>query len=436
MNRHVKIEKIAIVGVTELSYAEKVLESIDAHLLEEAERNLALSITQDSSEEKEQLAELLFSRGFIEEAKKVYQSLKEHTLYKEESTVRLAEIYLEEGNDLAALEELLQIPKASSYYVQALLVQADLYQTQGLYEVSEQKLKEAHGILPNEPIVLFALAELHFEMGQYYQAMKEYETLQEEGYSEFAGVDLLLRLGEMNSQMGNWREAVEFYQTSLEHEENPTVYFQLAVTYFQMKEYPLAIQNLNKLKELDPFYTSLYPLLMQAYEKSENMDSALAALEEGLTSDQTNRALFLIGAKLYRSNGEDEKAIPLLERALALQPDNEEARLELAKIMEHQEELEQAIEVLNQHEEESDPKIFWRKASVYEELEEYENARTLYEKAAPFLLKNEAFLKDYLLFLRDEGEWARAEELLQQAKQEGVLSEENQAFLEALIRKE
>ncbi len=52
--------------------------------------------------------------------------------------------------------------KESDYYPQSLLAIADLYQVIGIPEVSEAKLKEAAGLLPDEPLIQFALAELYF----------------------------------------------------------------------------------------------------------------------------------------------------------------------------------------------------------------------------------------------------------------------------------
>lgn len=39
---------------------------------------------------------------------------------------------------------------------------ADLYQVLGIPEVSEAKLLQAKTIAPEEPLITFALAELHF----------------------------------------------------------------------------------------------------------------------------------------------------------------------------------------------------------------------------------------------------------------------------------
>lgn len=52
---------------------------------------------------------------------------------------------------------------------------ADLYQMQGLFEVSEQKLLKAQAILPDEPVIDFALGELYFTQGAYGKAVRQFK---------------------------------------------------------------------------------------------------------------------------------------------------------------------------------------------------------------------------------------------------------------------
>ena len=116
-----------------MTYAEKAIQAIENHLLDEARENIDLSIQKDTEMDQVQLAEILFSKGFIQDAKKMYEYLLTIPEFAEEAKIRIAEIFIEEGADTAALDILLEVPKESPHYVEALLVLADLYQTQGLY---------------------------------------------------------------------------------------------------------------------------------------------------------------------------------------------------------------------------------------------------------------------------------------------------------------
>ena len=65
-----------------------------------------------------------------------------------------------------------EIHEEDPAFPQALLLLADLYQMQGLYEVSEHKLLKAKEILPDEVLIDFALGELYLEEGKFIEAIK------------------------------------------------------------------------------------------------------------------------------------------------------------------------------------------------------------------------------------------------------------------------
>src|SRR5699024_9516953 len=96
----------------------------------------------------------------------------------------------EEGNELEAFEWIDSVEKNSPFYPQALLVSADYYQVLDLPEVSKQKLLEAKELLPNEPVIEFALAELLFAAGEYKEAIASYEGLLVQNHFEFAGTSI------------------------------------------------------------------------------------------------------------------------------------------------------------------------------------------------------------------------------------------------------
>src|SRR5690625_3604463 len=224
-----------------MTYAEKMIHALENQELDKAEDFFNLSLKKDTAQDQVQLAEILLSKGFIQQAKTLYENKITHKEFSGESSIGLAEIYIEEGNDAEAFEELMKIPEESPLYIQSLLVQADLYQTQGLYEVSEQKLREAEQQYPDEPVIQFALGELLFEMGRYRLALVEYEKLVQEGYDEYAGTNLHFRMAECNSLVGNWEKAIDMYKEILEEGEHVDIYFQLALIYIQIEEYESAI---------------------------------------------------------------------------------------------------------------------------------------------------------------------------------------------------
>ena len=56
-----------------------------------------------------------------------------------------------------------------------------MYQVLGIPEVSEAKLKEAANLMPEEPLIQFALGELYFTNGQFVEAITRYQSIVESG---------------------------------------------------------------------------------------------------------------------------------------------------------------------------------------------------------------------------------------------------------------
>ncbi len=220
--------------------------------------------------------------------------------YPDEDELRtaLADIAIDEGNNDEALSYLHQIKPDSSAYLQSLLVAADLYQTQELFEVSEQKLKEAYTLAPDEPVVLFALGEFYFMMGQYEQAIPYYFDLIKLGTTNFSQVDLAGRLGTAYAQSGKFEQALGYLQQVKPDFISSDILFQTGFTQLQLNQFDDAIETLTKLEKRDQQYASVYPYLAQAYSKQEKFEDALTTLQEGLSVDQYNEQLYKQAAQV------------------------------------------------------------------------------------------------------------------------------------------
>lgn len=417
-----------------MNYGEQMIEALQNNALEEAQELFIEALEKDQPEELYVLADTLYQLGFLAETKAIYEHLLIDFSHDDELKIGLAEIAIEEDDIDGAMDWLMAIEEESPAYPQALLVSADLYQVQGLYEVSEQKLLLAKELLPDEPILTFALAELYFVMGKYAQAIYGYEELSEAGLGEISGINLAQRIGSAYSAVGDFEQAIPYLELAEKENETTDLLFELGFTYLQNKEYRRASETLFKLKELDPSYTSLYPYLAKSLEEENQLDRATEVIREGLRADQYNPELFYYAADLFLKLGDEEQGEYYYQESLELNPDNETVQLALINLYLKQERFNEAVVKIETalENEEADAQFYWSLALAQEGLENYAKAAEAYQTAYPSFTRNKDFLKAYALFLREEGALKLTKEVIEKYLEIESSDEEMIAILDEI----
>ena len=136
--------------------SEKMLTAIQNQDLEQAQKYFEQALTEDDDQTLLALADYLQSIGFYPQAKEIFLQLRADF---PEVNINLAQIANEDGHIDEAFMYLDVIKPDHPDYLTALLVKADLYDTEGLTEVAREKLLEASQI-SQEPLVIFGLAEI------------------------------------------------------------------------------------------------------------------------------------------------------------------------------------------------------------------------------------------------------------------------------------
>lgn len=372
-------------------------------------------LMKELPEEIYALAEVFMQYGYMKEADRVLEHLQ--FLFPDEAQLKIdrANVLMELGDEDDALDLLLEIEETSPEYPQALLVLADYYQMQGLFEVAEKRINEALAILPDEPLLHFAKAELLFETGRFSEAARLYEELNEQ-QGEFAGVSLLERLAEVYRAGAAYETALEYYLAALEDEVKPDILFGAAYSAFQSQKYEMAIKQLEELKELDPDYFSAYLLLAESYAMTEDNKKAYSVILEGLKRDEYDKTLYLFAGKMALKNGLQAEAEQYLREAIALDPEYMEAVLALISLLAQQERFDDVIELfetLQQNDFEWSA-LYPFAAEAYENLELYDRAYEFYNLAYNDFKEDATFLEKYVYFLLEEGKRSEAKEVLGQ----------------------
>lgn len=383
-----------------------MLDQLAAGQLEDAKKSFASALRHDDDDLLYSLAEELYGLGFLRQAQRTYLKLLERYPSEDELRTALADIAIDEGNNDEALSYLEQIDEDSSAYLQALLVAADLYQTQELFEVSEQKLLTAYEIAPNEPVVLFALGEFYFMMGQYERAIPYYFALIKSGTTNFSQVDLAGRLGTAYAQSGRFEQALGYLKQVKPDFISTDILFQTGFTQLQLQQLDDAIATLTDLQTKDPQYASVYSYLAQAYTTQEEFQKALTTLQEGLAVDQYNEQLYKQAAQVASHLNDETLMDKYLTKGHELDPDNLEIALDysnlLLKLHRHADNVKLLATYVDA--DETDPQIYWNLATSYQALDQLKLASKYYQAAQPYFEDQPTFLKQTVYFYRENGE--------------------------------
>ncbi|MFC4410955.1 tetratricopeptide repeat protein [Chungangia koreensis] len=362
-----------------------------------------------------ELAEGLMNYGFAEEAARVYEHLI--FLFPEENQLRIdkAQVLMEIGREDEALLILSEVPKTDEDYPIALLALADYYQMIGLHEAAEQRIDEAMSLLPDEPLLIFAKAELLLNSGRYLEAARLYEELKK-GNAELTGVNLSERLAEVYSAGAAYEEAIPYYEEAISSNHSPELLFGLGIAAFQVGRYKTAISTLEELLSMDPDYFSAYLLLSQAHAMLEQNEKAYTVITDGIQRDSFEKEYYLVAGKLTLKLGDTQSAEDHLRQAIALDPEYMEALYTLMSLLHQYERDEEVIELFEQlkHEGSDWPALLPFVAESYSRNEQFERAYEIYTLAYTEHKEDPSFLEKYVYFLLEEGKREEAIEILKQ----------------------
>lgn len=393
----------------------KMIDAIQQGDLKEIQALLGDVLLKVNPDMQYEIAGLLINFGFLDEA----DELLEHLQYVFPDEVQLkidrATLLMERGEEDQALEYLMSIGKEEPEYPQVLLALADYYQMQGLYEVAEQRINEALEILPDEPLLQFAKAELLMEIGRFSEAARLYHSINK-GTEEIAGVRLVERLAEVYRAGGAFEEAYEFYTQALENQTSPDLLFGAAYSAFQCQMYETAIRYAEDLKTLDPDYFSAYLLLAQSHAMLEDNKKALEVIKEGIIRDEYDKELYLFAGKMSLKNNLPNEAEQYLRQAIALDSEYMEAILTLVSILSNEERDEEVVELIEQLEKDD---FDWSSLSAfaalsYDRLENFKRAYEFYKLAYTEHKEDPLLLEKYVYFLIEDGKRMEAQQVARQ----------------------
>lgn len=395
-----------------MSNSKEMLEALSNGDLVAAQVAFEKAQKEDLPEERFQLADNLFQLGFMEEAQTLYEKLFEEFPEEETLKISLAEIAIENDELDTAFNYLESIEETSELYAQSLITQADIYQVLNIPEVSESKLKQAKAYLPNEPLLDLSIAELYFATEEYARAIEAYKELKSAFKEKESPISLDERIGVAYSRIGNFEEAVTYLEQAIEEEETVERLFQLALTFYQLEENERGIDLLNQVRLMDSEFIQVYYPLAQILHDEGRHEEAIEVIEEGISQNPYETALYHLASETSYHLGDKEQAKQYLEEVISLEIDADLSKIRLSELLLKEEDYEEVIRLIESLETNDQPLAEWMLAQAYNGLEEFEKAATFYDKVKEVLIDEPDFVKDYGLFLREEGKLQESNQLL------------------------
>ena len=385
-----------------MSNSEKMIRALEEQDLDLAQAYFLEAIQKDDDGTLYDLGLYLESLGFYDHAREIFLQLVSEF---PELYLNLAQIANEDGEVEKAFTYLDQFSEDSPFYLEALVVKADLYQSEGLADVAREKLLEALA-LSDEPILVFGLAELDMELGNFPEAIQGYAQLDNREIYEETGVSTYQRIGLAYASLGKFEAAIEFLEKAVELEYDDQTVYELATLLFDQGEYQKANLYFKQLDTINPDFEGYEYTYAQSLHAEHKLEEALAMLEKGLAKNEFDQTLLLLASQYAYENHDRQAAESYLLKARESAEDLDEISLRLSNLYLEQERYEDVVALAS--EELENVLARWNIAKAYQAMEENEKALHLFDQLKEDLAENPEFLLDLIEVLRQEGALSEA----------------------------
>ena len=385
-----------------MTNSEKMLRALEQQDLDLSQEYFLEAIRKDDDRTLYDLGLYLESLGFYDHAREIFLQLVSEF---PELYLNLAQIGNEDGEVEKAFTYLDQFSEDSPFYLEALVVKADLYQSEGLADVAREKLLEALA-LSDEPILIFGLAELDMELGNFQEAIQGYAQLDNREIYEETGVSTYQRIGLAYASLGKFEAAIEFLEKAVELEYDDQTVYELATLLFDQGEYQKANLYFKQLDTINPDFEGYEYAYAQSLHAEHRLEEALAMLEKGLAKNEFDQALLLLASQYAYENHDRQAAESYLLKARESAEYLDEISLRLSNLYLEQERYEDVVALAS--EELENVLARWNIAKAYQAMENTDRALVLFDQLKEDLADNPEFLLDMIVVLRQEGALSEA----------------------------
>jgi tetratricopeptide (TPR) repeat protein len=156
----------------------------------------------------------------------------------------------------------------------------------GQYDQALEAFNRAEPTYHDQDYFHFYTGLCHFEREDYRMALEKFSKAVRLNPRQEDLLRILIYMGTCHNSLGEYEEALVLLEKA-KAEAGPVkeVYNALGFSYFQLKDYDKAIENLKRAVEIDPFSAIDYASLGSNYREKGDIDMAIAMYEKALALD-------------------------------------------------------------------------------------------------------------------------------------------------------
>lgn len=199
---------------------------------------------------------------------------------------------------------------------------------------------EPRGLSPSESAELWTQCNLHFQQGQFQQALTEVSKLHE----AYPGNHIYLeRTAEIYDRLGEYSQEAEFWEKYFDRAPNPvTACPQIGQAYWKQQETRQALAAFERCLALDPENSDSIFFLAHALERTGDLDRAAELYARGLKLAPQYTDLQIGLSRVWLRQGKTAEAKSSALQVIRRSPENVDALLVAGLVYSREGELAQA----------------------------------------------------------------------------------------------
>jgi len=194
------------------------------------------------------------------------------------------------------------------------------------FEEAAGLLDRAYAMGPENAGIIRNIAEVSIYLHDFERALRALKAAEDKG----CALDEIYYLyGELNLQADNIRYSIDYFQKAIQQQPKAAYIFRLADVYLRLRQHDKALDALAQCPVQD---VACLEKLAEVHAKSDNLPGAIRAVEKALLQNNASAALWTKLAMYHRLDYDLQRANSAILKALALNPADDRARLENARI--------------------------------------------------------------------------------------------------------